>query len=52
MSRSLKLTERIEDAHNPANNLALAMAFSGVGILNTLMTLVLGGFAYTAHLWH
>ena len=50
MSRSLKLTERIEEAHSPANN--LAMAFSGVGILNTLMTLVLGGFAYIPHLWH
>ena len=47
MSRSLKLTERIEEAHSPANNLALAMAFSGVGILNTLMSLILGGLAYT-----
>ena len=52
MSRSLKLTERIDEAHSPANNLALAMAFSGVGILNTLMTLMLGGVAYTLHLWH
>jgi hypothetical protein len=52
MPRSLKLTERIDEAHSPGNNLALAMAFSGVGILNTLMTLMLGGFASTLHLWH
>ena len=52
MLRLPKLTERVREAHDPANNLALAMAFSGVGILNLVMSLMLGGIAYTLHLWH
>lgn len=51
MARFLKLTERYDEAHNPANNLALALAFSGVGLLNSLVPLMLGGLAYTLHLW-
>ncbi|HEV3175136.1 MAG TPA: hypothetical protein VGZ72_04070 [Stellaceae bacterium] len=51
MSSFLKLTERHDEAHNPANNLALAVAFSGVGLLNTLMPLMIGGLAYALHLW-
>jgi len=52
MFRIPKLTERVDEAHNPANNLALCMAFSGVGLLNLVMSLVLGGVVYTLHLWH
>jgi len=51
MLRFLKLTERHDEAHSPANNLALALAFSGLGLLNALMPLTLGGLAYTLHLW-
>jgi hypothetical protein len=47
-----KLTERVDEAHNPANNLALCVAFSGVGLLNLVMSLVLGGLVYSLHLWH
>ncbi|HXP75252.1 MAG TPA: hypothetical protein VN823_13995 [Stellaceae bacterium] len=52
MFRLPKLTERVDEAHNPANNLALCMAFSGVGLLNLVMSLVLGGLVYSLHLWH
>jgi hypothetical protein len=51
MLRFLKLTERYDEAQSPANNLALALAFSGVGLLNALLPLTLGGLAYTPHLW-
>lgn len=47
MPRFPKLTERIDEAHNPANNLALAMAFSGVGIIGTLMPIMLAAL----YLW-
>jgi len=50
MSRFPRLTERVDEAHNPANNLALAMAFSGVGLLSMLMPVMLGSLAYV--LWH
>ena len=50
MLHFLKLTERHDEAHSPVNNLALALAFSGLGLLNALMPLTLGGFAYTLHL--
>jgi len=48
----LKLTERHDEAHSPANNLALALAFSGVGLLNALIPLMLGGLAFTLQRWH
>ena len=47
----LKLTERYDEAHSPANNLALALAFSGVGLLNALLPLTLGSLVYTPRLW-
>jgi hypothetical protein len=50
MSRFPRLTERIDEAHNPANNLALAMAFSGVGLISTFMPMMLAGLAL--YLWH
>jgi len=52
MLRFIKLTERHDEAHSPANNLALALAFSGVGLLNALLPLTLGGLAHTLNLWH
>ncbi len=53
MLRSLKLTERYDEAHSPTNNLALAMAFSGVGLLNAFMPPVLGILACAPPtLWH
>ena len=53
MPRSLKLTERYDEAHNLANTLALVMAFSGVGLVNALVKwMLLGGFAHTLPLWH
>jgi hypothetical protein len=51
MLRFLKLTERHDETQSPANNLALAVAFSGVGLLNALLQLTLGSLAYTLHLW-
>ena len=51
MLRFLKLTERHDEAHSPANNLALALAFSGVGLLNALVPLTLGDLAYALRLW-
>jgi hypothetical protein len=53
MLRFLRLTERHDEAHSPANNLALALAFSGVGLLNALLPLplTLGTLAHTLHLW-
>ena len=50
MSRFPRLTERVEEAHDPANNLALAMAFSGVGLICTFMPMMLAGLAL--YLWH
>ncbi len=50
MSRFPRLTERVDEAHNPANNLALAMAFSGVGLIGTFMPMMLAGLAL--YLWH
>jgi hypothetical protein len=47
MLRFLRLTERHDEAHSAANNLALALAFSGVGLLNALLPLTLGTLAYT-----
>lgn len=52
MFRLPKLTERVDEARNPANNLAVCMAFSGVGIVNLVMSLTLGGIVYALHLWH
>ncbi|HXP75635.1 MAG TPA: hypothetical protein VN823_15940 [Stellaceae bacterium] len=52
MPRFPKLTERHDEAHSPANSLALALAFSGVGLLNAMMPLMIGGLAYTLHFWH
>jgi len=46
MPRFPKLTERIDEAHNPANNLALAMAFSGVGLIGTLMPMMLAALYF------
>ena len=46
MSRFPRLTERADEAHNPANNLALAMAFSGVGLIATFMPMMLAGLAF------
>jgi len=51
MLRFVKLADRHDEAQSPANNLALALAFSGVGLINALMPLTLGGLAYTLHLW-
>jgi hypothetical protein len=51
MLRFLKLTERHDEAHSPVNNLAVALAFSGVGLLNTLVPLTLGSLAFSLHLW-
>ena len=51
MLRFLRLTERHHEAHSPANNLALALAFSGMGLLNALLPLTLGALAYTLHFW-
>jgi hypothetical protein len=48
MSRFPRLTERVDEAQNPANNLALAMAFSGVGLIGTFMPMMLAAF----YLWH
>jgi hypothetical protein len=45
MSRFPRLTERVDEARNPANNLALAMAFSGVGLIGTFMPMMLAGLA-------
>lgn len=50
MSRFPRLTERVDEAHNPANNLALAMAFSGVGLIGTFMPMMLAGLAL--YFWH
>ncbi len=52
MLRLPKLTERVDEAHDPANNLALCMAFSGVGLVSLVMPLMLGGIVYTLQLWH
>ncbi len=52
MLRLPRLTERVDEAHSPANNLALCMAFSSVGLLNLAMPLILGGIAYALHLWY
>ena len=52
MLRFLSLTERHDEARSPANNLALALAFSGLGVINALMPLTLGGLADTLRLWH
>ncbi len=49
MPRFPKLTERADEAHDPANNLALAMAFSAVGLISTFMPMMLGGLAW--YLW-
>lgn len=46
MSHFPKLTDRIEEAHNPANNLALAMAFSSVGLISTLMPMMLAALYF------
>ena len=46
MSRFPRLTERIDEAHNPANNLALAMAFSGVGLISTFMPMMLAALYF------
>ena len=51
MLHFLKLTQRYDEAHSPANNLALALAFSGVGLLNALLPLALGSLAYTLRFW-
>jgi hypothetical protein len=45
MPNFLKLTDRYDVAQNPANNLVLALAFAGVGLLNGLMPLMLSGLA-------
>ena len=45
MPSFLKLTDRYDVAQNPANNLVLALAFAGVGLLNGLMPMVLSGLA-------
>jgi len=50
MLRFPRLTERVDEAHSPANNLALCMAFSGVGLLSMLMPVMLAGIVAT--LWH
>ena len=52
MFRLPKLTERVDEARNPANNLVVCMAFSSVGIVNLVMSLTLGGIVYALHLWH
>ena len=51
MLRFLKLTERHDEARDPVNNLALALAFSGVSIVNALMPLMLSGLVSNLHLW-
>ncbi len=45
MPSFLKLTERYDEAQSPANNLALALAFAGVGLINGLVPLMLGAYA-------
>ena len=47
---SLKLTERYDVAQRPANNLALTLAFAGVGLLNGILPLMLGSAAELARL--
>jgi len=53
MSRfSFKLTERYDVAQRPANNLALTLAFAGVGLLNGIFLLVLGNASALLRLAH
>ena len=49
MRRFLRLTEHVDEARSTANNLALVMAFSGVGLITTFMPMVRAGLAYA---WH
>jgi hypothetical protein len=49
--RFLSLTDRHGAAQGPANNLALAPALSGHGLINALMPLTLVGLAYALQLW-
>ena len=53
MSRfSFKLTERYDVAQRPVNNLALTLAFAGVGLVNGILPLVLGNAAALIRLAH
>jgi hypothetical protein len=45
---TLKLTDRHDVAQRPANNLAIALAFAGLGLLNGLLNLIPGGLAFFA----
>ena len=48
---SLKLTERVDVAANPACNLALASAFTGLGLFHSVLNLFSGGVTMLAQLW-
>ncbi|HKF70904.1 MAG TPA: hypothetical protein VKB68_04085, partial [Stellaceae bacterium] len=50
MSRFPRLTQRVDEARSPANNLALVMAFSGVGLISTFMQTMVAGLAYVLRL--
>ncbi len=43
---TLKLTERHDEAARPANNLAVAVAFAGLGLLNGALNLLPGGVTF------
>lgn len=49
---TLKLTDRHDAAQRPANNLAVALAFAGLGLLNGLLNLLPGGLTFFADFRH
>jgi len=49
---TLKLTERHYVAQRPVNNLAIALAFAGLGLLNGLLNLIPGGITFFADFRH
>jgi len=42
-SRTFKLTERRDEAQDPANNLKLALAFAFLGLTNAFLSAIPGG---------
>ena len=49
---SFKLTDRYDVAQRPANNLALTLAFAGVGLLSGIFPFVLGNAMSLLRLAH
>ena len=45
---TLKLTDRHDVAQRPVNNLAIALAFAGLGLLNGVLNLLPGGLTFFA----